>query len=318
MTLGEKIFELRKSKGWSQEELASKISVSRQSISKWESNTAMPDINRIVELAVLFGVSTDYLLKDDQERSNLDLQVDQGFPNLVSLEEMNEFVTKQAAAGKSIAIGVMLCVLSPVLLILLSGGTLLGAAIANGIGMVTLLSMVAGGVAIFITTSAKMQRFEYIEKGDFQLAPGLAGIIREKQEAYSKTYGQNMAIGVVLFILCSLPLITAGIFGASERVYAFLTALLLVILSIGLFFLITTSTINGSFQKLLREGEFAPREQEDQKRISRFAGFYWPIVVAVYLGWSFYTGNWAISWVVWPIAGLLFGAISSLFRTVES
>jgi transcriptional regulator with XRE-family HTH domain len=121
MTLGEKIFELRKSKGWSQEELASKISVSRQSISKWESNTAMPDINRIVELAVLFGVSTDYLLKDDQERSNLDLQVDQGFPNLVSLEEMNEFVTKQAAAGKSIAIGVMLCVLSPVLLILLSG-----------------------------------------------------------------------------------------------------------------------------------------------------------------------------------------------------
>ena len=248
----------------------------------------MPDINRIVELAVLFGVSTDYLLKDDQERPNLDLQVDQGFPNLVSLEEMNEFVTKQAAAGKSIAIGVMLCVLSPVLLILLSGGTLLGAAIANGIGMVTLLSMVAGGVAIFITTSAKMQRFEYIEKGDFQLAPGLAGIIREKQEAYSKTYGQNMAIGVVLFILCSLPLITAGIFGASERVYAFLTALLLVILSIGLFFLITTSTINGSFQKLLREASLL-RGSRKTKRISRFAGFYWPIVVAVYLGWSFYT-----------------------------
>ena len=110
-----------------------------------------------------------------------------------------------------------------------------------------------------------MQRFEYIEKGDFQLAPGLAGIIREKQEAYSKTYGQNMAIGVVLFILCSLPLITAGIFGASERVYAFLTALLLVILSIGLFFLITTSTINGSFQKLLREGEFAPRSRKTKE-----------------------------------------------------
>ncbi len=69
MILAEKILALRKSNGWSQEELAEKIHVSRQSISKWESAAAIPDINRILELAKLFEVTTDYLLKDDIEKT---------------------------------------------------------------------------------------------------------------------------------------------------------------------------------------------------------------------------------------------------------
>ena len=65
MILAEKIMELRKKNGWSQEELAEKMEVSRQSISKWESAQSVPDMGRIVRLSDLFGVSTDYLLKDD-------------------------------------------------------------------------------------------------------------------------------------------------------------------------------------------------------------------------------------------------------------
>lgn len=66
MILADKILNLRKSLGWSQEELAEKMNVSRQSVSKWESAAAIPDINRILELASIFGVTTDYLLKDDK------------------------------------------------------------------------------------------------------------------------------------------------------------------------------------------------------------------------------------------------------------
>ena len=64
MILADKIIELRKKNGWSQEELAEKLDVSRQSISKWESAQSVPDMGRIVKLSQLFGVSTDYLLKD--------------------------------------------------------------------------------------------------------------------------------------------------------------------------------------------------------------------------------------------------------------
>ena len=64
MILADKIIYLRKKAGWSQEELAEKMEVSRQSISKWEGALSVPDMNRILKLSELFDVSTDYLLRD--------------------------------------------------------------------------------------------------------------------------------------------------------------------------------------------------------------------------------------------------------------
>lgn len=69
MTMGEKILTLRKSRGWSQEELADRLSVTRQAISRWESDSAKPDADNIIALCDLFEVSADYLLRDRQERT---------------------------------------------------------------------------------------------------------------------------------------------------------------------------------------------------------------------------------------------------------
>ena len=65
MILAEKITEERKKNGWSQEEMAEKLSVSRQAVSKWESAQSTPDLQKVLRLAEIFGVSTDYLLKDE-------------------------------------------------------------------------------------------------------------------------------------------------------------------------------------------------------------------------------------------------------------
>ena len=65
MNFPEKLQKLRKERGWSQEELASRITVSRQAVSKWELGTAVPDTDNIVQLSELFGVTTDYLIKDE-------------------------------------------------------------------------------------------------------------------------------------------------------------------------------------------------------------------------------------------------------------
>ena len=70
MKLSDKIIKLRKINGWSQEELAEKLNVSRQAISHWESNTAQPDATNILKISKLFGVTTDYLLNDDFESDN--------------------------------------------------------------------------------------------------------------------------------------------------------------------------------------------------------------------------------------------------------
>lgn len=70
MKLPDKIVGLRKSNGMSQEDLAEKLDVSRQAISRWESGAAMPDANNILQLSKLFGVTTDYLLNDDYQSDN--------------------------------------------------------------------------------------------------------------------------------------------------------------------------------------------------------------------------------------------------------
>ena len=65
MKLSEKIIKFRKTNGWSQEDLAEKMYVSRQAISRWENGTALPDANNILQLSKLFNVTTDYLLNEE-------------------------------------------------------------------------------------------------------------------------------------------------------------------------------------------------------------------------------------------------------------
>lgn len=75
MTLGEKILNLRKKNGISQEELSNRIGVSRQAISKWELNDSVPDIGNIIALSKLFSVSTDYLMLEDINPDDLDVRI---------------------------------------------------------------------------------------------------------------------------------------------------------------------------------------------------------------------------------------------------
>lgn len=96
MKLSEKILEQRKLHGLSQEDLAEKLCVSRQTISRWELGSAMPDASNLLQLSDLFGVSTDYLLHEDYQ-SDQDLpkvqevKKDQGkliFVYLLAIEAM--------------------------------------------------------------------------------------------------------------------------------------------------------------------------------------------------------------------------------------
>lgn len=74
MTLSEKIVSIRKAHGWSQEDFAEKLNVSRQAISRWENGKALPDAQNVLQISKLFGVTTDYLLNDDYE-SDKDIPV---------------------------------------------------------------------------------------------------------------------------------------------------------------------------------------------------------------------------------------------------
>ncbi|MBQ1995367.1 MAG: helix-turn-helix transcriptional regulator, partial [Clostridia bacterium] len=76
MRLHEKIYELRKKEGLSQEALAEKLGVSRQSVSKWETGEATPEVSKLLAISKLFGVTTDYLLNDETEKMAQETEVE--------------------------------------------------------------------------------------------------------------------------------------------------------------------------------------------------------------------------------------------------
>lgn len=111
MTLGEKIQQLRKASGLSQDQLAEQLDVSRQSISKWELNDAMPDAKRLVRLSELFNVSIDELLKDNQESNKVSDYESKNTTTLIDIAKLN-LAHKQITMGFiTVIIGLIMFVL---------------------------------------------------------------------------------------------------------------------------------------------------------------------------------------------------------------
>lgn len=324
MILAEKIIKLRKQNGWSQEDLAMRMNVSRQSISKWESMNSIPDLDKIVKLSQLFGVTTDYLLKDDldflddsEKEAADDFASDEYKKVRVTLDEANEYMSLVEVSSKKIASGVAACVFSPVPLILLGGyaetGTLnMRESTGGGIGTAILLFIVACAVMTFITTGMKLDKYEYIEKEVLDLEYGIAGIVEKKKEHYSEIHKMSIAIGVGLCILSVIPLMLTAAFTERESVYITATGLLLTIIAVGVFIIVKASMVYSSYSKLLEEGEYTVEKKMSNKRNDSLSTIYWCTVVAIYLAWSFLTMDWQITWIIWPVAGVLFGAVTAL------
>ena len=117
MIFADKLILLRKKAGWSQEELAEQMNVTRQSVSKWEGAQSVPDLDKMIRLSELFGVSTDYLLKDEIEQAE-HINSSNDMPSLkhVSMDESNAFLSVKTRTPKTIAYAALLFNLSPIAL----------------------------------------------------------------------------------------------------------------------------------------------------------------------------------------------------------
>lgn len=322
MILSEKIIRLRKKEGWSQEGLAEKLNVSRQSVSKWESAASIPDLDKILILSRLFGVSTDYLLKDDIEAEEFIDGPDECILRRVTLQEANDYMALKKKYSVRIGLGVSLCILSPITLIALSGAAEFEKSItenaAAGIGVTVMLLMVAAAVAIFITSGLKMAKYEYLEKEEFELDYGVFGIVEERLRNYESRFTICLVSGICLFILGVVPVILAGTIEAPKEYLIFSVCLLFVFAATGVFLIIHSGMIKNCYTVLLQSGEYTPENKKREKKEDKVAAIYWPIIVAAYLGYSFITGRWEISWVIWPVAGVLFAAIAAIFSSHRS
>ena len=287
MILAEKIMEERKKNGWSQEELAEKLSVSRQAVSKWESAQSIPDLQRVIQLSEIFGVSTDYLLKDECETPQPIEGVepsDKDFPlKKVSVEDANDFMEVRKKNAPKIAAAVAACIVSP---------------------------------SVLIFCGMQTKRFEFLENECFETAYGVEGLAKEKLKNYEGTFTRGIAVGVVLCIVAAIPLLVAACMDAPDAVCTSFVSLLLILVACGVYMIIRVGMIKGSYDILLQEGDYTISEKKLKKKSDAFSGAYWCIATAIYLGWSFWTMRWDFTWIIWPVAGVLFAAVSGIFRAV--
>lgn len=324
MILSEKITLLRKQNGWSQEELAEQLGVSRQAVSKWESGASIPDIERVLRLGDLFGVTTDYLLKDEQEeveRTGKEEGIAVEGARRVSVDEASAFMelTRRTSARTAAAVAGM--IFGAAFLVLCSGLGMIHALgireeMWNGIGVAGLLVVVAVGVTVLVLDGQRLERYEYLEKENIELAYGVRGLVEKRQEEYAPTRRICIAVGTALCILGVVPLILSGALSENEFVWICMVSVLLCFVACAAVLFVRSGSIQGSYDKLLQRGDYSVEKKELNRRTGYFPGIYWCAVTAVYLGVSFYLGNWEQTWIVWPVAGVLFVAVYGTVRAL--
>ena len=329
MILADKIINLRKKNGWSQEELAEKLGVTRQSISKYEGAQSIPDLDKILKLSEIFGVTTDYLIKDELEEEEYapsQMQENESESDRsvhkVTMEMANEYLQIiDWSAGKT-AFATMLCILSPIVLLMLGAMSEMpdyhiSENAAAGIGICVLIVLIAIAVTIFILCGMKTKKYEFMEKQDIETAYGVSGMVKEKRDAYHSPYVTQLVIGITCCICSVIPLF--GTLAVSESDFYMVSAvcMLLTLVAIGTYFIVRSAAKMNAMNQLLEEEDYTRQKKHENKKMSGPVMVYWLIATAIYLAWSFTTNDWDRTWIIWPVVGVLFPAFYAIVNGIR-
>ncbi len=300
MSLGENIQFLRKRKSLTQEEFAEKLGVSRQTVSKWESENCYPEMDKLLQLCDIFGCDMDTLMRGDASQA---LAEDtQGYD-----AEMNRFT-------RSICTGTML-VLGGLALMML----LIGRGLSENLAIMVFLAFIAIAAAIFIISS--MQHGAFVRKHP-QIRPFYS---EEEVEAFDRKFPYFIAIPTVLILLAIIALIAQEMIqrpaGLSLEQYEALWA--------GLFLLVLTLAtplyIYGGMQKAKynipeynKENAQTPENLRKQQRIGTACGSIMLLATAIYLVMGLGFNRWELAPIPFAAGGLLCAVASMVLSNREA
>ena len=325
MLLADKIVTLRKRAGWSQEELAAQLGVSRQSVSKWEGAQSVPDMQKVVQMSRLFGVTTDYLLKEELGEPEPAPAESAAPLRCVTMEQAADYLALRQAAAPKLALATLLCVLSPAALLLLAAlsdrpGAAISENAAAGIGLCVLLVLVAVAVSLFLRTAAQVREFKFLEEEPFETEYGVDGMVRQRQQEYKDTNTRLTTVGVVLCVLAAVPLFAVMCIDGADLLYVGAVCALLALVAVGCLALVTTGVYQGAMEQLLEEGDYTRPQKKHHKLRGTVTMIYWLAATAVFLLYTYGphgNGQPRYSWIIWAVAGVLYAAVMGIVRIIS-
>ena len=296
MSLSENLQNLRKIKNMSQEELAEKLNVSRQAVSKWESGSGYPETEKIISICEIFDCSMDELVKG---KISDDIK-----------SERNKYDLIMTNAAKGISIGVALILLGVSIML-----TLIGFAPNEQIqdqyaliGVIAILIGVVFAVPLFIINGSKIENFR-------KKNPKIANVYTEEEvERGNSKYTKLIALGVSIILLgvvTMMTLIGLKVFGEES---VFPVAALMYLITIGVFIIVYSGKMKDKFNIEKYNNENTEEYKEIENKVGKICGVIMLITTIIFLVWGFTLDMWKINWVVYPVGGILCGIVGIIYE----
>lgn len=272
------------------------------------------EFGNIEELAGELGVS-------------LERNEGEGEKTYVSDEAADEFLVKNKKSALMISAGVLMCILSPAALIWLAMlSSVDNAPISDKSavlgGLIALFVLIAAAVGLFIGSGTMSEKFAFMKSTEINLDSSTRMRIAALRDQSSGKYTAALISSICMFILSPVLLIAnALIYGDNEleatMPVCYGVVILLIICSVAAFILIYSATIKSGYDMLLGLEEYSPSQRKTSKLTDAIGGIFWPIIVVAYLASSFATERWDVTWIIWPAAGILFGAVCAIINAVS-
>ena len=295
--------------------------------------TVISEFGNLDELAEDLGINNVVEASVNEERRE------------ITLDDAKEYLSAAKKRAWQIALGVAFCILS------LVPASLFEAFGFNGdIGATLMFPMIAVGVVLFIYSSVNMKKWEYLNKEACSMDFATSDYVKDEESRYLPKYALQLAIGVALCVISFVPAafmdnltVGAGYVDFDE----FGGALLFIFVAVGVFMIVNTAITKGSFETIFKAcarkkiagspyvdgGDNENLESADSnsgsgntytftegEKTYRYISpaaetimdVFWPTATCIYLCWSFLTFDWWVTWIIWPIAGILHAALKSM------
>lgn len=317
MTFADKLIRLRKQKGWSQEELADKLDVTRQAVSRWEGAQTYPDLPKIIQIGDVFGVSLDYLLKDEaQEEESASVGKERETAEKLSDEDVICYLKKSdiSAAFKSVATAFF--ILAPIMCLYFVyagyGENSIDMKSAVVLSAVIPFICIAVAVTMLIIGFRCEKKYKYLLTTEFALQN--VGVVDDVRQKTAKVRIAVRAAGA-FFVLAALGLAIGAMFGGKAVLSALVTcAFVAVDLALTLF--VCGYLLDRPFRVIDAAGKYGMRSDRITKAV--IAVVYWVIVSAIFCANYLLFNNTEIAVAVLVVAIILFFAVFFAIKYINT
>lgn len=260
------------------------------------------DFGNLDELIETLGLENEVLHKSE----SLDL----------SSEYVDEYLENYQLGSKCIARGIALVLTGIGIMVGFAGlgeANYISESVGIAIGVSILMILIAIAVFHFIKGGMKLDAYDKLEKSNVNL------LYKDRQKVlqYQKELNAppKIALGVVLCIVAIIPSIVISLVADGKPGLEYIgVPFTLLTFAVAIYILTRTGMRSEAYKVLLQEGEYDLVSKEFKNRYEWINSTYWLLVIAGYLLYSWLTNNWSRSWIVWPIAGILFGVVQVVLK----